>query len=479
MAFVEDNLFKKREVIIALDKECSKSIKFANDLMIAFHGIGIKCVLSTEFTKDILMECLNRLLVIWLVNERCLLHNNPNFDTFNLHSIAKIQTLVIPIALSIKNLNPVLNDYFYFQISDQFSDKNFKNLINSIPLNIKNLFQSSLNNCNSEYYHTMSIEKNSNKTQIVIIYDRKCFKSLEFAIELKQWFIGHGINCLVSETNNQHAIKKDLDEFAICIGIIKANISQEITDLKSSINIDFRIPIIFITISKSSSLEKEYPYHYIIDFSDNNIEINCNRLLEFIRSKIDLNFNSCKNIFKDGNILPVQDQFSKNIFTKFNQKNTHSINNRSVIINDNSNSNNNLNEIQIMISYNHKSSGQLALKIYAALKNYGFQVWYDLYKMYGDIEARMQEAIDNSKIVLCLITDEYFKSDYCIKEYRYAERKKKHIIPIKVNQNYNPTGIIDFIMPNIMYVDFSDSDFNQSFDKLIDQINIYWESLST
>ena len=147
-------------------------------------------------------------------------------------------------------------------------------------------------------------------------------------------------------------------------------------------------------------------------------------------------------------------------------------------MNLNQNRGHDYNGVQIMISYNQRSSGLLAQQIYEALTSFGFNVWFDSGQMHGNLRQRMAEGVLYSKIILCLITDGYLKSENCIDECEYAKDNKRSIIPIKVNKDYNLTErlSIDFFLRKIMYVDFSKNNFDQSFAQLIHQIDLVLEN---
>ena len=128
---------------------------------------------------------------------------------------------------------------------------------------------------------------------------------------------------------------------------------------------------------------------------------------------------------------------------------------------------------RVMISYNQKSAGELALKINEALKEVGYQTWIDLEQMQGNIRKRMAEGVSGSDVVLCFITAEYCASEFCVDECEYAKDKKKPIIPIKVNEKYEMTGSVDMICSRLLYVDFSNGDFDNCFVNLLEQVDKY------
>lgn len=124
----------------------------------------------------------------------------------------------------------------------------------------------------------------------------------------------------------------------------------------------------------------------------------------------------------------------------------------------------------IMLSYNHKSAGSLVLKVNEKLQTCGYKTWIDVDNMEGSILSAMANAIEQSDVILVFITDEYCKSENCVKECEYASHRGKRIIPIRVNSSYNPTGAVGIIVSPLLYVDFSKNSFDVAFALLLKQI---------
>ena len=125
----------------------------------------------------------------------------------------------------------------------------------------------------------------------------------------------------------------------------------------------------------------------------------------------------------------------------------------------------------VMISYNQKSSKELAKALNDRLKSDNFKTWIDYEEIYGSCIGSMANAVESASALLCLITDEYCASKNCVLECGYAFEKNKPIIPIKVNAKYNPTGEVGMIVANKIYVDFSKNSFNDNYEKLMNQLN--------
>ena len=87
------------------------------------------------------------------------------------------------------------------------------------------------------------------------------------------------------------------------------------------------------------------------------------------------------------------------------------------------------------------------------LETNGLRVWMDIEEVFGNINTRMQNGINNSKIIILFITKKYDESDNCCKEFNYADKKRKIIMPVKL-EHYNPESELDLIIGNKRYYTF-------------------------
>ena len=60
----------------------------------------------------------------------------------------------------------------------------------------------------------------------------------------------------------------------------------------------------------------------------------------------------------------------------------------------------------------------------------------------NDVNTEMAEGVENADVFICFCTQDYQKSRNCKKELEYADKWKKHIIPVICDPNYTqpPTG---------------------------------------
>ncbi|CAF3352743.1 unnamed protein product [Rotaria socialis] len=123
----------------------------------------------------------------------------------------------------------------------------------------------------------------------------------------------------------------------------------------------------------------------------------------------------------------------------------------------------------LMISYQWDSQ-DLCKKIYERLLSDAYVVWFDVVNMHGCIYTAMAEAVETSEIILCGMTQKYKDSTNCHKEATYACKRGKRIIPIRLQQKYNPDGWLSLISSDLLYIDFIRNDFDTNYKKLLDEI---------
>jgi hypothetical protein len=115
------------------------------------------------------------------------------------------------------------------------------------------------------------------------------------------------------------------------------------------------------------------------------------------------------------------------------------------------------------------------------LKFLGFVTWFDSEKMTGDVVDQMVSGIDNSFVIIVIVTQRYMNkvngsnaNDNCRKEFKYAAQTKSStkMIPVVMEPRMtdidgNWTGLIKMELGNILYVDFSnDNDFQSAIQQL-------------
>jgi hypothetical protein len=99
------------------------------------------------------------------------------------------------------------------------------------------------------------------------------------------------------------------------------------------------------------------------------------------------------------------------------------------------------------------------------------QVWIDTKITPGqDWRNDIAQAIQQSVVVIFIVTPEAVKSKYCKEEIYYASKLKKQIIPIVLTDSFSHmNGGIKIILQRIQWIDFTkanedESDFDQKFE---------------
>ncbi|XP_072051354.1 uncharacterized protein [Amphiura filiformis] len=109
---------------------------------------------------------------------------------------------------------------------------------------------------------------------------------------------------------------------------------------------------------------------------------------------------------------------------------------------------------QIMISYQWDSK-PTATKLRDSLVNSGYRVWMDDTHMTGDILAAMAEAVEKSHVVLICMSEKYKNSQSCRSEAEYAYKLKKAVIPLLIEDGYQPDGWLGLLQGTKLYYNFS------------------------
>lgn len=124
----------------------------------------------------------------------------------------------------------------------------------------------------------------------------------------------------------------------------------------------------------------------------------------------------------------------------------------------------------IFFSYSRKDDVFLQI-IRNQLLSMGYRLWFDDHDMKHDITQSIQNGIENSKVFLACVSNNYQTSEYCRQELMYAKACKKPIITILLNNdNSKNNNTFQWIDPEIqdlcqmkdcLFVDMS-SFINQS-----------------
>nr|CAB3262698.1 uncharacterized protein LOC100181987 [Phallusia mammillata] len=132
-------------------------------------------------------------------------------------------------------------------------------------------------------------------------------------------------------------------------------------------------------------------------------------------------------------------------------------------------------ECCLMFSYAHQLSTiprQIASRITKS-PDLNFRIWIDEENIHGRLYSSMADAVKQCHIFLMFISKAYQESDNCRKEAVAASKQKKHIIPIKVEEGFKPDEWLDLIMEDVKYFDFTKHPFEEEFNALLKEVQLY------
>ena len=130
---------------------------------------------------------------------------------------------------------------------------------------------------------------------------------------------------------------------------------------------------------------------------------------------------------------------------------------------------------QIMISYSYRQRSIVQKLLKELRKNEFENIWIDEEQMHNSesILDQMAKALDDADYVICCISQDYANSDSCMTEVRYAQTKKKTIIPILVEKDFTPKSLLLMgIGIDTFQFDLStDDNFRLNFPLLLQKLN--------
>lgn len=118
---------------------------------------------------------------------------------------------------------------------------------------------------------------------------------------------------------------------------------------------------------------------------------------------------------------------------------------------------------KVFISYSRKDI-KFARRLAADLESAGFDVWWDISDLQGgdDWVRFIPAAIEASRFFVVLLSPDSVQSEWVSKEYSYALRLRKKIVPAMIRQCDVP-----FALNTINYVDFINAEYAIAVNKLL------------
>ncbi|CAF1285851.1 unnamed protein product [Didymodactylos carnosus] len=123
----------------------------------------------------------------------------------------------------------------------------------------------------------------------------------------------------------------------------------------------------------------------------------------------------------------------------------------------------------IMISYSHKDK-QICKQLYDELIRSGYRVWIDFDQMHGNVMDAMAQAIEQSRMVIICMSEQYRRSNYCRAEAQYAFQRQLRMVPVLLQKHYKPDGWLSFLIGQLLYIDFTKHEFPRAMEMLIKEL---------
>ncbi|CAF1554760.1 unnamed protein product [Rotaria magnacalcarata] len=123
----------------------------------------------------------------------------------------------------------------------------------------------------------------------------------------------------------------------------------------------------------------------------------------------------------------------------------------------------------IMISYSHKDK-IFCKKLYDELIKTGYRVWIDFDQIHGNVMDAMAQAIEQSNAIIICMSEQYRRSNYCRAEASYAFQRRARIVPILLQEHYQPDGWLLFLVGQLIYVDYTKYEFLDAMEMLIREL---------
>ncbi|MBX2843758.1 MAG: TIR domain-containing protein [Flammeovirgaceae bacterium] len=124
---------------------------------------------------------------------------------------------------------------------------------------------------------------------------------------------------------------------------------------------------------------------------------------------------------------------------------------------------------EVFISYS-RADGDFARKLNEVLQIQGKTTWFDQESIASgsDFQTEIFHGIESSDNFLFIISPDSVKSPYCADEVEYAHRLNKRFITI----NHRKTQYLHPTLASVQWIDFSGNDFNESFNSLINALDV-------
>ncbi|CAF2932855.1 unnamed protein product [Rotaria sp. Silwood2] len=122
-----------------------------------------------------------------------------------------------------------------------------------------------------------------------------------------------------------------------------------------------------------------------------------------------------------------------------------------------------------MISYSHANADFSRDLVNALQKDPRLNIWVDfIYCRSGDLWEEISEAIENSHVILFIITKEYQSSKSCRQEVMYArDTLKKRFIPIYLKNDFVASSWLGIRIVGAQYIRFGKRSFGDTITEIL------------
>lgn len=126
-------------------------------------------------------------------------------------------------------------------------------------------------------------------------------------------------------------------------------------------------------------------------------------------------------------------------------------------------------KFDIMLSYSHKNR-LICTQIYNDLISNGYRVWIDFNQIHDNEIDAMVQAIEQSRMVIICMSEQYKRSNSCRAQLQYAFKRQVKILPILIGKYYQPDGWLLFLIGNLSYVDFTKHEHSHAIQLVLNQL---------
>ena len=134
------------------------------------------------------------------------------------------------------------------------------------------------------------------------------------------------------------------------------------------------------------------------------------------------------------------------------------------------NDNNSIKEtFEVMISYCHDDK-TICVQVYDELIRNGFHVWDNFNETHEDVIDVMISTIEQTRTIIICMSKQYKLSNYCRAEAQYAFKRNLKIIPVLIEDSYQPGGWLSFITRNSPQIDFTKLEFARAMQMILNEL---------